>query len=272
MPPHFRGLAEQGVILLRRLVERLSRGRVFVRRLPGEFASARLYVTPDAALAFLKPGAAAYDTALLNFASEFVQRDHVVWDIGANVGVFTFAAAHRTGPGGTVIAVEPDLFLASLIRRSARLKANAHLNVQVLSTALANEASVATFLIAARGRASNALESAGGRSQAGGVREKQLVPTLTVDLLLQYLPAPHAMKIDVEGAEMMVFSGATRLLTDVRPVIYVEVGDEYHQSLAQLLHQHNYVLFDGDVPPETRKPIQTCTFNTLACPAERSPK
>jgi hypothetical protein len=102
---------------------------------------------------------------------------------------------------------------------------------------------VATFLIASRGRASNSLEVAGGgRSQSGGVREKVTVPTLTLDTLLDYFSYSTFLKIDVEGAEAFVLKGAKRLLSEIRPTIYIEVGSEQVKEVTKILIESDYAL------------------------------
>ena len=55
----------------------------------------------------------------VGLSSEFVRPGDVVWDIGANLSLFTVAASHNASPAGHVLAVEPDILLARLLRRSA---------------------------------------------------------------------------------------------------------------------------------------------------------
>src|SRR5271168_2308423 len=104
---------------LRKLAERLSRGVVLRRHLPGDFQRLPLYVTPEAGLRhwFRLSGV---DRHLLAMARELVRPASVVWDVGANVGLFAFSAAAMAGPSGLVLAIEPDIWLAHLVDRSAR--------------------------------------------------------------------------------------------------------------------------------------------------------
>lgn len=104
--------------LLRTFLERLSRNRVHKRHLPADFGSAPILTSPDASLRFWKP---RIESDLFDFAREFVKSDSVVWDVGANVGLFTVAAAQRAGASGKVIAVEADIWLAELLRKTATL-------------------------------------------------------------------------------------------------------------------------------------------------------
>ena len=198
--------------LLRKLAERLNREKAFIRKLPSEFLDTPLSVSPDAQLKHLKPGAEAFDKDLFDLVSEHITKDDVVWDIGANVGVFAFAAASVVGPTGYVLAIEPDIWLANLIQKSARLRANQELSLDVSPAAITDNCGIETFLVASRGRASNALAKVGGRTQMGGSCERNLVPAFTLDDLVQASAKPNFIKIDVEGAEVSVLRGGQRVL------------------------------------------------------------
>lgn len=252
----------------RALLERLVRNRIVWRRLPLRFGSRKLAVSPDAALQYLKLDWTAGSSDLLAAADRFVAPGNRVWDIGGNVGVFAFAAAHKARPNGEVVAVEPDPFLAGLLQTSAGFAGNHDVNVHVLCAAVSDTVGIARFMVAARGRASNSLEQVGHRSQAGGSRYVQHVPTITLDGLLDHFAAPDFLKIDVEGAEAIVLAGAKRLLAETRPSIYVEVGGQQTAAVTQILKDNRYVLYDGDALDGCE--IAICTWNTFAVPAESS--
>jgi FkbM family methyltransferase len=255
--------------MLRTLAERLARGRSLRRRLPRDFASRPIYVSPDAALSYLKPFWTHCFADLFSAAQRFVNPGDHIWDVGGNVGVFALAAAHQAGGSGSLLAIEADPFLASLLQKTFRHAKNEDLQLQVICAAAADQIGLARFSIARRGRASNALEDVGGRSQTGGVRYVQYVPTLTLDSLLDHFPAPNVLKIDVEGAEGIVLAGATRVLAEARPLVYCEVGPSQSREVASCLRTHRYLLFDGDA--EGGPEIADCVFNTLAVPEERMP-
>lgn len=252
--------------MLRTLAERFSRGIVFKRRLPQQFNSARMFVSPDAALAYWKPGLADRDPKLIDLVLEQVKPGTVVWDIGANLGMLTISAAHRTGPKGFVLALEPDVWLVQLLRRSLQLPENRDLPVKVVAAAAAEAPGIATFAIAKRGRASNGLESTGHRSQAGGTRERQTVPVLSLDLLLNHAPPPQFLKIDVEGAEILTLRGAGKVLAEFKPVIHCETDETTSAGVTEILKSAGYRLYDGNLPANQRVEISACCWNTLALP------
>ncbi len=223
--------------------ERLSRGRSFWRRLPSEFGSAPLKVSPDAALKFLKPGRGGFDPMLLRLCDEQVREGQVVWDVGANIGIFALAAAQR---GARVLAIEPDPWLFSLLSATRQHAKNKHLKLEPLCSAIAAEPGTARLAIAERGRASNFLESFAGRADAGGIRSTCLVPVLTLDLLLHGRQPPALVKVDVEGAEAAVLMGARTLLSQVRPTILIEVGQTTRDEVIKQLEGADYRVSDYD--------------------------
>jgi len=160
---------------IRSKLERLARGKTFWRRLPEAFGRAPILLSPDARLQHLKPYKFAFDPDLLKLAIDFVKEDSVVWDVGANVGVFSIAAA-SIARAGYVLAIEPDPWLVNLISKTREHKENKKLKIEVLSAAIAETPGIAMLAIAMRGRASNYLMKYEGRSQTGGVRRTYIVP------------------------------------------------------------------------------------------------
>jgi hypothetical protein len=95
----------------RTLIERYTRNWIYARHLPSSFGDIPIFVTPSAGLSYLFKPMTKIDPILLRNVIELVRPSDVVWDIGANVGLFTFAAAARAGHNGHVIAFEPDTWL-----------------------------------------------------------------------------------------------------------------------------------------------------------------
>ncbi|MBI3546960.1 MAG: FkbM family methyltransferase [Gammaproteobacteria bacterium] len=207
------------------------------------------------------------DPILLNVAQEHINKGDIVWDIGANVGLFTFAAANLVEPTGKVLAIEPDTWLVSLLRKSSQLEENIiRLHVDVLPVAISDQVGIAKFNVAKRGRATNHLSDSTGSTQTGGIREVHLVPTVSLDWLLDNYTAPSFIKIDVEGAEHLVLNGAKKLLSEIRPVIFCEVSSENAEAVTNILKKFNYTLFDATANKNNRKSLQLATWNTLAYP------
>jgi FkbM family methyltransferase len=247
--------------VLRSLLENASRRFVFRRRLPEPFAVARIYATTEGGLRYLRPRADGIDPALLGLAAELIRPGDTVWDIGANVGLFTFAAATAAGPSGAVLAVEPDAHLVTLLRRSAAANPGVA-PVNVLGTAVADEVGVARFHVARRNRSTSYLDGF-GTGQAGGSREVQTVPTVTLDWLAERFPMPGVIKIDVEEAEVLVLRGAERVLRHGATVI-CEVAGTNAGAVRDALRPFGYELYDGDLAPARRVPVLSAPPSTLA--------
>ena len=247
--------------MLRSALEQVTHRIVIQRRLPPPFAAARIYVSSEGGLRYLGRGMTRADPELLGLAAEMVGVGNTVWDIGANLGLFSFAAAVAAGPAGRVLAVEPDTVMAGLLRRSAAVNSG-HAPVEVLPAAVSDQESVARFHIARRNRSTNYLDGF-GTSQTGGVRVTELVPTLTLDWLAARFPAPDVIKIDVEQAEVAVLVGGSRVLEHASTII-CEVAARNSTAVRDMLDMHGYVLYDGDRPSGERVPVGAAPPNTLA--------
>lgn len=135
-------------------------------------------------------------------------------DVGANLGLFGFAAAWMAGPAGAVLLVEVDPWLCSILQRSAHGLAGAgYAPVTLAACAMSDRAGPVRFEIAARGRASNSIWGY-GHSQRGGVRDTLVAGSCTEDQLLDAAFRPDLIQIDVEGTELAVLQRAAGVLQD----------------------------------------------------------
>jgi len=241
---------KSGSGMLRRVAEIASRGIVLQRRLPAAFGGKPLYVSPDCGLRYWRRDLTKVDPVLLEMVDRYVCPGDVVWDVGANVGLFGFAAAHRAS---RVVLIEPDPWLAGLLERTAGFYGN----VSIIRAGVADYCGVGTLHIAARARASNFLQGKGS-TQTGGERCGEEVQVLTLDSLSP--PLPDVLKIDVEGTELAVLRGAARILAEARPSVICEVSAHNVDAATALLD--DYMLFDG----ETGEPAATAMWNTVAIP------
>jgi FkbM family methyltransferase len=241
---------------------------VFRRRLPAKFGRLPIYVTPEAGLRYWLT-MRRVDATLYNMVEELVRPGTTVWDVGANVGLFSFCAAALSGPSGFVLSVEPDLWLAQLVDRSSRelgLSRSECSSVRVVCASVSDSNRVTELSVSERARSSNHLVHASGSTQAKGSRYKQLTVSLTLDFLLEHFPPPAVLKIDVETHEANVLRGATRLLREVRPTVWCEVSHENSDEVTRLLRESGYQLYGAATQPHMR--TERAWFDTLGIPIE----
>jgi FkbM family methyltransferase len=255
------------VSLLRRLAEHAARNLVVRRRLPADFGHRAIFLSPANRLRALDFSMERFEPSLLSYTRRFVRPGMVVWDIGANMGAFTFPAAHAVG-AGKVVAIEPDPFNQLLLHRTQA--ANPDLPVTIIPAALSDQVGLADLQIAVRGRAANSLRGADHGSQMGGVRTAYPVVTVTLDWLGEHQPAPDLIKCDAEGAEAWILRGGAKLLATKRPVLIMEVPSENSEACTAILHDHHYRLFPAEQRIDQAKELRRIgqAWEIVAIPSE----
>jgi FkbM family methyltransferase len=251
----------------RALLRIATRGWVLKERLPAPFGTATIYTSPEAQLKHLRFWRSNFEAELFELAARVASEAAVVWDIGANLGAFSLACAMQ---GATVYSFEPDPFLVRLMRKTRRKKGPASEKWKVIPVAISARTEVAEFLVAGGGRNSNALASHGGHTSLLWVRDTISVPVFTIDDLVQTLVPPTMMKIDVEGGELDVLSGATGVLADHRPLVYIEVSPHQRPRIEQIFRSLDYRFFVPEGAPPKFAPGERMAFNTLAVPSEKA--
>jgi len=226
---------------LRRLAEYAARGITLRSRLPKAYGARPIYISPANALQFMKPGTAKFDPLLLWLVDRFVRPGMVVWDIGANGGIFTTAAATIAK---TVVAFEPDPFNVGLLSRTKR--ANPDLDVWIAPVAISDRQGSTQLHIPKRGRSVASIAGIPMGGETGGLRKSVPVDTTTLDECLRHYPIPAFIKCDIEGAEALMLRAGHRLLSEVRPTMSIEVRDSTEREVAAHLLRHDYRLFSAD--------------------------
>ena len=170
----------------------------------------------------------------------------VMWDIGANVGLyFIYAAKSR---GARVFAFEPSVFNLELLARNIFMNKLQH-QIVILPVALSPQTGPSLFRMSTTqwgGALSTFGEEYGqdGKTLASlfeyqtcGMRMDDVCAHLGLDL-------PSYIKIDVDGIEHLILSGGAAVLKQAESLL-VEINDDFPQQAeqsSQLLKQAGFTL------------------------------
>lgn len=150
------------------------------------------------------------------FLAQIIRPGMVVVEAGANIGAHTVGLARGVGPGGRVIAFEPQRVLHQL------LCANIALNG--LTNVLAHPAALGAAQGELRAPAIDFSRPGnfGGVSLAADDAGQPGDPVAVLPLDAFALQRIDLLKVDAEGMENEVFVGAAETIRRCRPVLYVE--------------------------------------------------
>jgi FkbM family methyltransferase len=153
----------------------------------------------------------------------------VVYDIGANVGVYTVLACSAVGEKGRVFSFEPATM--NLFYLNENVRVNRFLNCEVIPKAVSDSDGTVQFEFSG--------ESCLGKISTDGLLR---VPSISLDsFCFTGKPAPQLLKIDVEGAEYEVLTGAAKVLLEAKPVIFLAThGNKIHSQCCELLQKLGY--------------------------------
>jgi len=153
--------------------------------------------------AVFNPGCVQHRTARRTFYSQFVRRGSLVFDVGANVGEYSYTFLQL---GATVVALEPN---PECCRMLSRLGHRTHLTIRC--EAVGDEmGEVSLFVGDHSGHSTVSEEWMARASQSDpGFRWNKVVKAHinTLDRIRQEHGRPDFIKIDVEGYEANVLRG-----------------------------------------------------------------
>jgi FkbM family methyltransferase len=208
-------------------------------------------LVPEGAVAFDIWSGLRFERPEVEFILKMVEPGMAFFDIGANIGVFSVAAGKAMEEAqGSIYAFEPCPTTFAILEKN--LQENELSGVHAQCVALSERSGEARLYVnAAMKDGLNSLEdpSHADAEVVGTVAVR--VTTLDEFIAEHEIPSVDVMKVDVEGAELLVFRGARGLLArEDAPLILYEgyswctAGFHYHPvEIMWLLETFGYEIF-----------------------------
>lgn len=184
-----------------------------------------------------------YEPDLQAAIARWVQPGMVAYDVGANIGYVSLLLAKRVGEIGKVFAFEALPGNLERLHQSLVLN-NLVERVVIVPAAVVDSQHPVQFLVGPSGGMGK-VEGSAGRQEVT-YQESILVEGMCLDEFVYGAgnPAPRAIKMDIEGGEVLALPGMRRILRDVRPVLLMELhGPESVQVTWQELNEAGYKVF-----------------------------
>jgi FkbM family methyltransferase len=193
-------------------------------------------------------------------------------DVGANIGVYTFAMAQAVGSSGRVWAFEPTPAAADRLERNLELNASGQ--VSMSRVAVSAHAGMVAFATGAHSELNAIVDS------AGGSRGELQVQAVTLD----QMAAAHGwsdvdfVKLDVEGHEIEAIQGGARYFASASPLVMLEVkaGDRVNLEMLDPLSEMGYDVYRLLPGPlmlarfDPSEPVDGFLLNLFACKSDRA--
>lgn len=200
-------------------------------------------------------------------------------DVGANIGFMTAMAASLVGEVGSIVSIEPNPELGEIlyqIKEKNKLE-----NMSIFNVALAREEGQAILRLDMH----HGSRSINQDATALGTK----VDVRVADTLLErsnLKPNETLIKIDAEGAELLILSGMKNIISRVKPIFFIEIFDEQlarfnskSEDIFRYLVSFGYSPCTVSLSPIRRKiklgridrPLHKRSYDILFIPDKRAP-
>lgn len=173
--------------------------------------------------------------------------DDVLWDVGANIGLYSIYAAVMKKC--QVLAFEPESQNYAILNRNIHAN-QLHNRVYAYCFAISDQNLIGNLKVSRSegGNSGHSLSNTAGLLNQGTV-------SFTVDeLVKQGLTAPTHIKIDVDGLDHTVIYGANNVLDSVKSVlIELNLKDLHHQNLIKEMQNRGFYYDPAQVDSTARK-------------------
>lgn len=183
-----------------------------------------------------------YERPEIDYISQYLKSGNVFVDIGANIGLFSLNASKIVGDKGKVISFEA--FSSNYRQFKNNIEINNFKNIISENKAISNQNSTVEILYNEGdhniGMASSFLKN---------FTSKEIVESITLDDYASNnsIEKIDLIKIDIEGGEYNAILGMTKILSDSKPQVLIEINHQTLQDsgrtekeIIDLFNQFNY--------------------------------
>jgi FkbM family methyltransferase len=215
-----------------RHIKRRAIARIFSRTTRVTHKSIQMdFAVPNWLTEYRADSFSSKEPETLEWIESSLSSDSVLWDVGANVGMYSVYAAKARGC--RVYAFEPSVFNLELLARNVYYN-RLYDQIHIVPLALSDAAGVSRFRMSSTewGGALSSFDKAIDQNGAAinhvfeysiyGVEMDQVVDWMLI-------PQPNAIKMDVDGVEHFILSGGRKVLASVDTVL-VEVNEDFAEQ------------------------------------------
>lgn len=164
-----------------------------------------------------------------------IKEGEILWDIGANIGIYSLYAALK--PNINILAFEPSGFnFGLLVEHIALNQQDSKIKPFCIALGEHTELSALNMSNIEQGHAGNALGEARNQFDEYEPYFTQAILSFSIDCFIEQfqLQRPDHIKLDVDGIEPMILSGAKRTLSSVKTIL-IEVEGENEENAETLI-------------------------------------
>jgi FkbM family methyltransferase len=213
----------------------------------------------------------SYEKEIVDIVRKHINPTRDVIDVGANIGLYSILFSKLIFKDHRVLCIEPSPAAIKYLRKN--IERNNSVNTIIYEGIATKTKGYYKFNIIPGMEEYSSLGPITHRWTDGKKYESIDVSGDTIDnLVINYNLNPGFIKVDVEGAEYLVFSGARETIKKYRPIILSELSDNMMTNLGnssedviQMLRECNYEIINAlNVNISIRSPFNG---NILAIPS-----
>jgi FkbM family methyltransferase len=150
----------------------------------------------------------------LEFGQKLINENDTIIDCGANQGIFSLSMRCKVGINGKIFSIEPFNECISIFNEN--IKINNFKNIYLLKNIISDKVKYRYIDY------SDGISSASIINNYGNKIKK--IKSITLDYLvyIKKIKKIDFIKIDTEGAELMVIKGGLKTIKKFKPIIYLE--------------------------------------------------
>lgn len=178
-----------------------------------------------------------YEPITLDSISRYLKKGGVFVDVGAHIGYHSLKAAQIVGSQGRVLAIEPNPETLPVLRKN--ITANYGDIVTVVPVACSDSETTLEFFSASQTNSGASSISRANAEHFGNTRASYRVQARRLDAIIQEnnILQVDVVKIDVEGAELLVLKGAQQTLDRFHPVICIELMENQLNNMGTTISE-----------------------------------